>query len=76
MPSDVGARMADPEEVRRTVEHLLERAERSGGPAAPPGGDGDAAEESGGEASGGDPADLFEQAHEVLLEALSTVDRN
>ncbi len=70
-PSDVGARMADPEEIRRTVGRLLERADA-------PGLDGDDVHGPDGvqDPHGIDPADLFEQAHEVLLEALSTVDRN
>ncbi|WP_168226595.1 hypothetical protein [Tomitella fengzijianii] len=52
--------MTDPDTVRERVQALLARAAD----------DADAATD------GADAADFYEQAHEVLLEALGTLDRN
>lgn len=78
--------MAEPEDVRARVRSILDRLDRTDGPARNDGPDtnepGSIGADAGDVAAAGsrntarpDAADLFEQAHEVMLDALSTVDR-
>lgn len=73
--------MADPDAIRARVDEILERVDAveerkatagSAGAAASPGTEG--ADDRAQSSSGAELAGLYEEAHRVLAEALSTVD--